>query len=649
MLAGGLLLLCPVAANAATLHAPLVIAGIPVIAPVLHGIGGIFSSITSAVFGAFTWTISLAANFLLTTVAALVHMLIPQSWVHKGLQIMQWIVAVPDYAGKIATPGGGHQYGFAGVNDLRSVFGWLGIAIAPLTLVYATSRAMIEESDPVALPLLRMLAVGAVIVSYPYWWDQAAALVDQITNVILSLPAVTGGLYKLMEYAVDGVALGGWQLIDLGLMGAIALELLGLIFMKVVVILLGALLYATGPLMIGLVPTRQGGALARAWLTAVIALLSLGIAWATLFAVGAVMINDAGTAGPLLAGNSAFGSLIGGVLLAVAGLASLWLCLKVAREAASLLRMQLGGLLVLGGRGASSPSSGVASRVSQTTGQSLRDYGRRLAAAGSAAGGELAAAAGGAGPVGGAVAGGGRAVGQLGRRGLLGTAALAGRSAASAAAPAAAATFSRSRAGAVAVRMGRAGTASWQQAASQQRAAAARQIATPPSAGAPAGGRSGAGAKRGRPGARRAQQPAAGTPSNHATSTEQGTAPGAGGRRTAGRSRPGGAGTTRTASTSPTPSQPPPRSAPGHASNNQPAGTDSSQPEVRPSTPIGASPPPAPAASARRFGRSARSTPAPSSAASPPASAGTPPAVKQPRRTLGGRFSRPFANRKAGE
>ena len=161
-------------------------------------------------------------------------MLIPHSWVHKGLQIMQWIVAVPDYAGKVTSPGGGHVYGFAGINALRDVFTWLGVAIAPLTLVYATSRAMIGEGDPVGIPVLRMLAVTAVIVSYPYWWAQAAALADQITNTILSVPAVSRGLYKLMEYAVDGVALGGWQLIDLGLMGAIGLELIGLIFLKVV-------------------------------------------------------------------------------------------------------------------------------------------------------------------------------------------------------------------------------------------------------------------------------------------------------------------------------------------------------------------------------------------------------------------------------
>jgi hypothetical protein len=461
LVALGVMLLSSAPADAAGGHVPLVTASIPIIGPIVSTIGGavgsIFSTIGGAVLGAFTWTIGLATKFILTTVAALVKMLIPHSWVHKGLQIMQWIVAVPDYAGKVTSPGGGEVYGFAGVNALRDVFTWLGVAIAPLTLVYATSRAMIGESDPVGIPVLRMLAVAAVIVSYPYWWSQAAALADQITNTILSVPAVSRGLYKLMEYAVDGVALGGWQLIDLGLMGAIGLELIGLIFLKVVVILLGAMLYATGPVTIGLVPTRAGSALARAWASAAVALLLLGVAWATLFAVGALLIGDSGTAGPLIAGNSALGSLAGGLLLAVAGLASLWLCLKAAREVASLLRLQLSGLLVLGGQRAPSATTSVAT-ARQTTGRSLRDFGSRLARAGAAAGGELALAGAG----GGAVARAGRAAGYVGRRGLIGTAAVAaGRTAGTTAAPAAA-VFARSRPGAVAVRMARAGTASWQ-------------------------------------------------------------------------------------------------------------------------------------------------------------------------------------------
>ena len=132
-----------------------------------------------------------------------------------------------------------------------------------------------------------------------------------------------------MLYAVDGVALGGWQLVDLGLMALVAIELLSLIFLKVVIILLGALLYATGPITIGLVATESGAAIARAWASAVVMLIALPVAWATLFAVGALLVGDAGTAGPLIAGQSSIGSLLGGVLLAVAGAASLWMCLRV--------------------------------------------------------------------------------------------------------------------------------------------------------------------------------------------------------------------------------------------------------------------------------------------------------------------------------
>ncbi len=459
--AGILLLALPAAALAASSHpigSLLGLAPLGPLGPLAGALGGVFKGIGHAVMGAFTWTIELASKFILTTIGALVKMLIPHSWAHKGLQIMQWIVAVPDYAARVTSPGGGHQYGFAGINALRDLFMWLGIAVAPLTLVYATSRAMLGEAEPVGIPLLRMLAVAVLIVSYPYWWTQAAALADQVTNAILSVPAVTSGLYKLMTYAVTGVVLGGWQLIDLGLMATIGLLLIGLIFLKVALILLGALLYATGPLMIGLVPTQAGGALARAWVSAVAMLFGLGVAWATLFAVGALLISDAGTAGPLIAGNSTIGGLLGGLLLVIAGGVSLWLCLKAAREAAGLLRLQLAGLLTLSRRAQSSSSSSTSTATRPaTTGGSLREYGSRLARSASAAGGQLAvASAGGA-----ALVGAGRTAGQLGRRGILGSAAAGVRAGGARALPGTEALLGRSRAGAVAVRMARAGTASW--------------------------------------------------------------------------------------------------------------------------------------------------------------------------------------------
>ncbi|MFZ1993618.1 MAG: hypothetical protein WAU75_05865, partial [Solirubrobacteraceae bacterium] len=345
-LAGGLAIVgAPPAAASVGAHVPLATGGI---------IGDIFSSIGNAVLGAFSWTIGLASRFILTTIGALVRMLIPRSWATEGVRIMEWIVAVPDYAGTVTTPAGRAVYGFGGINALRDLFTWIGVGLLPLTLMYGTTRAMIGERGPVAVPLARVLGIAALLVSYPYWWTQGAAMTDTLTHLVLGQPRVADGLHQLMLYAVDGVALGGWQLVDLALMALVAIELLSLIFLKVVVILLGALLYASGPVTIGLVATEAGAAIARAWASAVAMLIALPVVWALMFAVGAVLVGDAGTAGPLVAGNSSVGSLLGGVLVAAAGAASLWLCLKAAREAMGLLRMQLGGLLALSHRSSSS-------------------------------------------------------------------------------------------------------------------------------------------------------------------------------------------------------------------------------------------------------------------------------------------------------
>ena len=152
----------PAAASAGP-HIPAVTAGI---------LGSIFGSLGHAVLGAFSWTIGLASKFILTTIGALVRMLIPRSWANKGVAIMEWIVAVPNYAGTVTTPAGRTVYGFGGINALRDLFTWIGVGLLPLTLLYGTTRAMLGERGHVAVPVARVLGVAAVLVSYPYWWTR---------------------------------------------------------------------------------------------------------------------------------------------------------------------------------------------------------------------------------------------------------------------------------------------------------------------------------------------------------------------------------------------------------------------------------------------------------------------------------------------
>src|SRR5262249_2119860 len=121
---------------------------------------------------------------------------------------------------------------------------------------------------------------------------------------------------------------------------------------KVVLILVGALVFATGPLMLGLVPTDRGHALARAWMTIALGLFVLPVLWASLFALAAVLINDASGGAAILAGGSGIGRAFSGLVMALAAFAGFWLAIKMTKAFGSLVGGQLAGLLALAGGGA---------------------------------------------------------------------------------------------------------------------------------------------------------------------------------------------------------------------------------------------------------------------------------------------------------
>ena len=295
---------------------------------------------------------NVAGDFVVNLLGGIVEKLIPRSWIHKGLDIMAWLVAVPDYTARVSTPGGGHAYGFQGVNDMRGLYTWMGVSIAPLTLIYATSRAFVGQGDPPHIPVARVLVVGVLLINYGWLWSQAVALTNQLTHAILGVSAVTSGIEKMFEVLIAGAALGGLPLIGLLVMGAGALQLISMLFVKVTLILVGALVFAIGPLMIGLVPTERGNAFARAWLTIALGLFVLPFLWAATFAIAAVLVNDASRGASVIGGDSGIGETLGGLLLAMAAIAGFWLNIKLTKAFAGLVGGQLAGLLALAGGGA---------------------------------------------------------------------------------------------------------------------------------------------------------------------------------------------------------------------------------------------------------------------------------------------------------
>ena len=470
--------------------APAAAAGHGAVALPVAGLGGLLGDIGHAVLGGVDWTVNVAGDFILNLIGGLVRDLIPRSWIHKGLEIMQWLVTVPNYGARITGPGGGHSYGFAGVNAMRGLYTWLGVAIAPLTLVYATSRAWSGQGDPPSLPITRVLIVGVALLNYTWLWGQAVALTNLLTHAILGVAAVTTGIQKMFEVLIAGAALGGLQLVGLLVMGVGAVQLLALLFVKVVLILVGALVFAIGPLMLGLVATDRGHAVAKTWLTMALGLFVLPVLWASIFAIAAVLINDASGASQVLGAGSGLGRILGGLLIAFAAIAGFWLNIKLTKAFGSLASGQLAGLLALartggvrgllggggarsgaGGAGAGAGAGGAAAAVA-----SLRGFASKVGGAASGAAGALLPA----GRAGAALAGAGGAAGTLARGGLLGAGgALLSKGAAGAANSGLARGAASTRAGAVATRAARGAQRGWKGAAGAPDGASSSSPSTP--------------------------------------------------------------------------------------------------------------------------------------------------------------------------
>ncbi|MCA1657364.1 MAG: hypothetical protein LC713_06610, partial [Actinobacteria bacterium] len=384
----------------------------------------------------------------------------------------EWIVAVPDYTGRIGAPGSHQAYGFPGVNAMRGLYTWLGIAILPLTALYATSRAWSGQGDHVAMPLVRVVTVSVGVLSYTWLWGQAVALTNQVTTAILSVHAVSAGIYKMFTLLVTGAALVGIPLVGEILLATLAGGLIAMIFLKVVLILAGALVYAIGPLMIGLAPTERGHAIARAWASLAVALFAIGVLWTSVFAISAVLLNDARSGALLLGGGSSAGRLLSGVVIAMAAIAGFYANIKLTKAIAGIVGGQLSGALSQIGAGRGGGLSGLLGGGRGTAGAgagaagggaagSLRGFAAKVG--GGVAG--AAAAAMPAGRAGQVLAGGAGAAGALARGGLIGAGAtLAGRGLAGAARSSLGRAAGATRAGAVATRMARSGQRDWKAA-----------------------------------------------------------------------------------------------------------------------------------------------------------------------------------------
>ncbi len=414
-----------------------------------------FGWVKDQVLGGLEWGVDQAAGFVTNLLAGIADALIPDWLAKEALNFVAWIVSVPNYAAGGAGAGG---YAFGGVNTLRGVLTWVGVTLIPLTLTVAIGRASlgVGNDHPIA-PFTRALSSIALVLLYPFLWTQLATGANQLTRSILRIPAVEQGLNKQFEFIVGAGALRGVPMLGALLLLIAAVLLVGLVVLKLMILVAGALLYVTGVLMPGIAATERGQAITQAWITATVGLLAIPVIWTVVFAIGALLMNDAGTAAGAVAGSGKLKELVGGLMLAVGSIAATAVAFKIGTTLASVVVGQVGGALALaGGGGGGAQRSSVQAAAGGATGK-LAAFGDRVGGAlrqtagdhlsGRARAGALAGLAGG---------------GALARGGLLGAAGAGGRRALASSAHATRRLGQTAPAGVVASRVAASARAGWQ-------------------------------------------------------------------------------------------------------------------------------------------------------------------------------------------
>ena len=273
---------------------------------------------------------------------ALLSALTPSFLKHADIQTLQWLIALPNVADTAIWPT---------VGRLEANMVWVAGAILPTTLIIATTRDTALSLSFRAHPgnaLLRVIGAVFWLVLYRFAVTNAVAFVNVLTHTMLSWSIVAQGLHRTVLVMFGGSVILGVGGAFLALLGLVTLVFAVCLFaLKVLLLMVLAVLFVAGPLLIALTPLPTVGYLARGWLLALVGICLIPVGWCIIFATAGAISLDVTSLG----GGAHIGSRVVG---AFAALATFYIALKWPLMVLGHVRNSLGGLGVRPG----APSSG---------------------------------------------------------------------------------------------------------------------------------------------------------------------------------------------------------------------------------------------------------------------------------------------------
>jgi hypothetical protein len=217
--------------------------------------------------------------------SALAGALVPSWLKHGTVATIQHLVALPDPAT------------WAHVSALQGEMTYLAAMLLPVTLAVGAMRYWLIGLTGAAHPasaMVRCAAVTAVLVAYRWIVEQTVAATNTLSHGILGLPAVAGGLQRIIGVLFGGALLSGAG----GVFGAL-LVIVGVVFAaglfaaQVLLTVVLAVLIVAGPPLIALSAIPELSHLSRSWAYALLAVALVPVGWTVLFATAGALCLDA--------------------------------------------------------------------------------------------------------------------------------------------------------------------------------------------------------------------------------------------------------------------------------------------------------------------------------------------------------------------
>ena len=332
----------------AAAHAPLaLLPSIPSIPNPIEVVGSGIDAIGGAASGLLDFGVEELGKLVVNLISGILDKLIPDSIQKKGADVLIWSVSVENWGRR-----GGRAY--PAINQLQHTLTWLGVAL--MTTGGAWSGLRVVAGLEAVEDAIRgwATAIGGIAL-FSWGYTQAAALTNSISSLVLHQPQVFKGLDLLALAVIGGsaAAIGATAGLVLPLILIVgALLFVGLLAAKTMLLLLGALVFVTGPLAFALRVWPFGPMVLRAWSSLAAAVFGIPIVWTLIFAVGGVLIKDGFGNGIEAGFELDAGKTLNSWMLAIAGVATIYMALKAAKTIAGMAQAAPLAMLSSVGNGA---------------------------------------------------------------------------------------------------------------------------------------------------------------------------------------------------------------------------------------------------------------------------------------------------------